>query len=97
MDSFKPAARRGYEYVSKITDQFTKWNAVYLLCTKDQAFASLQLFFTSTVIPFGSRIDTWQADKGGEYTGEDFKACCKETGITQQFEATNTPQQSGLS
>ena len=82
MDPFKPAARGGYEYVSKITDQLTKWTAVYLLCTIDQALASLQLFVTSTVIPFGSRIVTWRADKSGEYTGKDFKAYCQETGIT---------------
>ena len=93
MGPFKPAARGGYEYVSKITDQFTTWIAVYLLCTKNQALASLQLYVTSTVISFGSRIVTWRADKGGEYIGEDFKAYCQETGITQQFAAINTPQQ----
>ena len=42
-DPFKPTARESYEYVSKITDQLTKWTAVYLLCTIDQALASLQL------------------------------------------------------
>ena len=82
MGSFKPATRGGYKYVSKFTDQFTKWTAVYLLCTKDQSLASLQLFVTSTMIPFGSRIVTWRADKSGEYTGEDFKAYCQEAGIT---------------
>ena len=46
MDPFKPAARGGYEYVNKITDQYTKWTAVYLLGTKGQALASLQLFVT---------------------------------------------------
>ena len=97
MGPFKPAAREGYSYVSKITDQFTTWTVVYLLCTKDQALASLHLFVTSTVIPFGSRIVTWRADKGGEYTGEDFKAYCQETGITQQFAATNMPQQIDVS
>ena len=51
MSPFKPAARGGYEYMSKIADNSTKWTAVYLLCTKDQALASLQLFVTSTVIP----------------------------------------------
>ena len=96
MDPFKPAACEGYEYVSKITDQFTKWTAVYLLCTKDQALASLQVFVTSTVISFGSRIINWRANKSGEYTGEDFKAYCQETGTTQQFAATNTPQQIGV-
>ena len=41
MAPFQPAARGGYEYVSKVTNQFTKWNVVYLLCTKGQALASL--------------------------------------------------------
>ena len=93
MDPFKPTARGGYKCVSKITDQFAKLTAVYLLCTKDQALASLQLFVTSTVLPFGSRIVTWQADKCGEYTGEDFRAYFQEMAFTQQFVATNTPQQ----
>ena len=38
---FHSVARGGYEYASKITDQFTKWTAVYLLCTKGQTLASL--------------------------------------------------------
>ena len=66
MGPFKPATGGGYESVSKIPGRVTKWTVVYLLCTKDQAFASLQLFVASTVIPFGSRIVTWRADKGGE-------------------------------
>ena len=97
MGPLKPAARGGYEYVSNITDQFTKWTAVYLLCTKDQALASLSLFVTSTVIPSGSRIVTWRADTGGEYTGKYFQAYCQETGITQKSVATNTPQHIGVS
>ena len=97
MGPFKPAVREGYEYASKIIDPSTKWIAVYLLCTKDQALASLQLFVTSTAIPFGSRIFTWRANKSGEYTGEDFKAYCQEASITQQFAATSTPQQIGVS
>ena len=97
MGPFKPEARGGYEYVSRITDQFTKWTAVYSLCSKAQAVASLQLYVTSTAIPFGSRIVTWRADKGGEYTGEDFKAYCQETGTTRQLTATNTPIQIGVS
>ena len=97
MGPFKPAARGGSGYMSKITDQFTKWTAVYLVYTKDQALASLQLFVTLKVIPFDSHIVTWRADKGGEYTTEDFKAYCQKTDITQQFTATNTPQQTVVS
>ena len=56
MSLFELAAHEAYEYVSKIPDIYTKWTVVYLFCIKGQAFASLQLFVTSTVIPFGSRI-----------------------------------------
>ena len=97
MGPFAPAAHGGYKYVSKITDHFSRWNAVYLLCSKDQALASLQAYVTSTVIPFSSRIVRFRADKGGEYTGKDFQAYCLETGIKQEFAATNTPQQIGVS
>ena len=84
MGAFIPAACEGYEYyASNITDQVCKWTAAYLLCTKDQALALLHLFVTSAAIPFGSLIVTWRADKGGKYIGEDFKAYCQETGITQ--------------
>ena len=55
MSPFKPTARGGYEFVSKSTDQFTKWPIVYLLCSKDQALASLQLFVASTMMPLGKR------------------------------------------
>ena len=30
MGTFKPAARGGYGFVGKITDQFTKWIAAYI-------------------------------------------------------------------
>ena len=34
--------------------------------------------------------------KGGEYTGEEFRQYCLETGVIQEFAATNTPQQIGV-
>ena len=66
-----------------------------MLTKKNQALKSLQLF-VSTVIPFGGRIVRWRADKGGEYTGEEFRQYCLETDIIQEF-AANTPQQIGVS
>ena len=58
IDPFKPTANGGYKFVCKITDQLTKWTAVYLLSSKDQALAPLQLFVTSAVIPLGKRISS---------------------------------------
>ena len=56
MGPFKPTSHGGFKFVSNITHQFIKWTAVYLICSKYQALASLQLFVTSTVIPLGKRI-----------------------------------------
>ena len=83
MGPFKLTAHGGYKFVSKITGQFTKWTAVYFLCSKGQALAPLQLFVTSTVIPLGKHIIRWRADKGGDFSGDGFKAYCLETGIPQ--------------
>ena len=97
MSPFTPEAYGDFKYVSKITDQFSRWTAVYLLENKSCAFHYFRLFVTSTVIPCGGRVIRWRVDKGGEYTSEGFKQYCLETGIVQEFAATNTPQQNGVS
>ena len=80
MGSFTPEAYGGFKYVSKITDQLTRWTAVYLPENKNCAFDSFRLFVTSAVIPCGGRVIRWRADKGGKYTSEAFKQYCLETG-----------------
>ena len=54
MGPFTLEAYGGFKYVSKITDQFTRWTAVYLPKNRSCAFDSFRLFVTSTVIPYGS-------------------------------------------
>ena len=49
------------------------------------------------MIPHGKRIIKWRADKGGEYTDDEFKGYCLEIGIPQVFATTNSPQQIGVS
>ena len=53
MGAFTPVAVSGYKYDSNITDEYTKWTAVYLLTNKHQVLQSLQAFVDSTVIRFG--------------------------------------------
>ena len=97
MGPFTPEAHGGFKYVNNITDQFTRWTAVYLLENKSFAFDSFCLFVTSTVISCGARVIRWRVDKGGEYTTKAFKQYYLETDITQEFAAINTPQQNGVS
>ena len=97
MGLFTPETYWSFKYVSKITDQFTRWTAVYLLENKSCAFDFFRLFATSTVIPCGNRVICWREDKEEKYTSEAFKQYYLEMGITQEFEAINTPQQNGVS
>ena len=97
MGPFTPEVYGGFKYVSKITRQFARWTAVYLLEDKSCTFDFFCLFVTSTVTPCGGQVIRWRANKGGESTSEAFKQYCLETGITQEFAATNTPQQNGVS
>ena len=97
MGLFTPVAIGGYKYVIKMINYYTKWTAVYLLTSRNQAFQSLQLFVGSTVILLSDRIVRWHADKGGEYTREEFRQYCLETGTIQEFAANNTSHQTGVS
>ena len=56
MGPITPAALGGYSYVSKITDQHTKYRVVYLAKTKDDALSTIQTFIKSLVIPTGLRV-----------------------------------------
>ena len=47
--------------------------------------------------PLGYRIQRCRADRGSEYTGEEFRRYCVQTAIKLEFAATNTPQQVGAS
>ena len=97
MGPFTPVAIGGCKYFSKVTDECTKWTAVYFFTNKNQALQPVQVFVGSAVTLFGSRIVCWRADKGGELTGEEFRQYYLETGIIQEIAATNTYQQIGVS
>ena len=64
MGPFTPVAIGGYKYIGKITDEYTKWTAVYLVTNKNQALQLLERFVGPTAIPFGDRNVRCDADKG---------------------------------
>jgi transposase InsO family protein len=44
----------------------------------------------------GKRIKVLRSDNGGEYTSNEFKYLCKETGIKREFTVSYNPQQNGV-
>ena len=64
MGQFTPEALGGYKFVSKISDEHTRWTEIYLLKSKDGALHAFQSFVHSMVIPSGVRVERLGADKG---------------------------------
>ena len=48
-------------------------------------------------IPSGHRLQRLRSDRGGKYTGLEYREYSLQTGIRQEFAATKTPQQNGIS
>ena len=98
MGPFKPTGHGGYKFVSKITDQFTTWTAVYLLCPQQRSSSCL----ASAVRHFNNDA-SWQAHhqmacrQWRRIYGRRVQGLLSRTGITQEFAATNTPQQIAVS
>ena len=64
MGQFTPEALGGYKYVSKISDEHTRWTEIYFLKSKDGALHAFQSFVQSMVIPSGVHVERLRADKG---------------------------------
>ena len=97
MGPFTPAAREGYRFVSKFTDDYSRMKEIFLLKNKTEAAESLHHYNMTVAVPLGLRIENLRCDKGGEYTGQEFRTLCVGAGINIEYTATNTPQQNGVS
>ena len=97
MGFLTPEALRGYKYITKISDEHTKWTETYLLNSKRNALTSFQVFVQSVLIPSGFRTEHLRVDKGGEFVRKEFQGCCPQTGVSLEYASTNTSQQIGTS
>ena len=97
MGPFTPAAKGGYRFVSKFTDDYSRMKEIFLLKNKTEAAESLHQYNMTVAAPLGLRIENLRCAKGGEYTGQEFRTLCVGAGINIEYTATNTPQQNGVS
>ena len=97
MGPISPSALRGFQYVSKITDVFSRWTTLYLMKSQSDTLDTFKLFVHSVVMPMGRRVHRLRTDKGGEYIGKDFRDYCINSGVKLEFAATATAQQIGIS
>ncbi|TFY77066.1 hypothetical protein EWM64_g6946, partial [Hericium alpestre] len=86
----------GYKYWISFIDDYSCFRTIYLLRTKDGAFAAFKAFKAYAENHFDSQIKGLRDDKGGEYMSNEFIAFTTGAGITCQHTVRNRPQQNGV-
>ena len=67
------ASGAGNSYVAKFTDHHTRLKLVYFLSKKNEAIDALVNCIQDVVIPSGHRLQRLRSDRGGEYTGLEYR------------------------
>ena len=97
MGPITPAAKGGYRYACKFTDDYSRMKEIYLLKDKTETAQALYTYNMHVAAALGFRIERLRCDRGGENTGNEFTSLCTASAITIEYAATNTPQQNGVS
>lgn len=82
MGRITPAAKGGYTYVAKFTDDYTRIKDIFLHKSKAKAIDSLHLYNKNVAVPLGLRIQCLRADNDREYTSQRFLKLCVAAGIS---------------
>nr|GEU38507.1 hypothetical protein [Tanacetum cinerariifolium] len=87
--------RQGASYFITFTDNYSRYDYVYLLKHKHEVFETFKVFKNEVENQLTKTIKALRSDRGGEYITQEFylKAC----GIVQQLTSPYTPQHNGVS
>ncbi|GAU34373.1 hypothetical protein TSUD_217130 [Trifolium subterraneum] len=83
-------------YFITFVDEFSRKMWIYLIQTKDGAFAVFKKFKALVENQSSRRIKILRTDGGGEYTSKNFESFCVDNGIEHEVTAPYTPQHNGL-
>ena len=97
MGFLTPEAFGGHKYITKISDEYTKWTAPYLLKSNLDALSSFQVFVEYVVTPSDFCVRRLRVDKGSEFISTEFQDYSIHTGVSLEYASTNTPQQIAVS
>ena len=84
-------ARGGYQYFITFTDDFSRYNYIYLMRHKSESFEKFKLFKNEVQNQLGKNIKTLRSDRGGEYLSKNFDEHLKDCGIVSQLTPPGTP------
>ena len=86
----QPEAVDGHRYAIGFVDSFSRYQKLYFLRTRDEAFEKVEQFFADIGQP-----GTLFCDGAGEYVSNDIKQLCRRKGVRLEFSAPYTPQENG--
>ena len=70
MGPISPSALRGFQFVSKITDVFSRWTTLSLMKSKSDTLDTFKLFVHSVVMPMGRRVTGFAPTKEVSISGK---------------------------
>ncbi|GKD72942.1 retrotransposon protein, putative, ty1-copia subclass [Tanacetum coccineum] len=90
-------SRQGSSYFIMFTDDYSRYDYIYLLKHKHEVFETFKVFKNEVENQLGKTIKALRSDRGGEYISQEFKDYLKACGIVQQLTPPYTPQYNGMS
>lgn len=82
MGPFTHTTLAKYRYVSNVTDQHTKWRAIYLAKRKSDALLTIPI---RSLFRWACAFSVLRTDKGGGYLGAEFEDYFLSTGVVHRF------------
>ena len=89
-------ARGGYKYFITFTDDFSRYDYVYLMRHKSESFEMFKSFQNEVQNQLGKTIKALRSDRGGEYLSQEFDDHPRTCGIISQLTPPGTPQWNGV-
>ena len=86
----------GYVYHVSFIDDFSRKIWIYLLKNKYEVFSKFKEFKALIENHIGKKIKTFQLDNGREFTSNEFKELCRDSGIKRELITPYNPQQNGV-
>jgi hypothetical protein len=86
----------GARFSVDLMDRKTRYKWVAGIKRKDEAAAATAKILDAELGPKGLQCRAMGADRGGEFTGDEFVTMCKERRIVLKYAATDTPAHNGM-